>query len=446
MRPFPNRHSALPSVQTPPKGKSRSKGTSKMRIGFSLVLAASLLAAHTAFANAPERSSRPMIRPASTMTSPKPAAFHNWLHRFRTRAEAKGIPQDVLDAAFNGIRYNSSVIGKDRSQNEFTKTVWVYLDSAASDARIAAGKKALAKHDQMLSDIETRYGVEKEIVAAIWGLESAYGTFRGTIPTIEALATLAFDGRRGAFFEGELLSALKILAAGETTPANMRGSWAGAMGHTQFMPSSWHAHAVDYTGDETRDIWGDNPADALASAANYLKANGWQTGLPWGVEVHLPNGFNYMLARRVYEKMPSEWARLGVTDINGAPVPDHGPAAVLLPGGANGAAFLIFRNFEVIESYNTADAYVIGVGHLADRIAGGPPIQANWPREDRALTLPERLDLQKLLKARGFDPEKLDGKIGPLTINAVRAYQKDRGLIPDGYPSPSFLKRLRQTP
>lgn len=416
-----------------------------MRFGFSLVLA-SVLAANAAFANAPERSPRPIIRPASTMTSPKPAEFQNWLRAFRASADAQGIPQQTLDIAFNGVRYNDSVIDKDRSQNEFTKTVWVYLDSAASDARIAAGKKAMAQHDQMLSEIEFRYGVEKEIVAAIWGLESAYGNFRGSIPTIEALATLAFDGRRGAFFRSELVAALKILTAGDTQPSNMRGSWAGAMGHTQFMPSSWHAHAVDYTGDGKRDIWGDNPADALASAANYLKANGWQTGLPWGVEVRLPDSFNYMLARRDYEKLPSEWARLGVTDINGAPVPDHGPAAVLLPAGAKGAAFLIFRNFEVIESYNTADAYVIGVGHLADRIAGGQAIQADWPREDRALTLPERLELQNLLKTRGFDPEKLDGKIGPLTINAVRAYQKDRGLVPDGYPSPAFLGRLRQTP
>ncbi len=416
-----------------------------MRIGFSLVLAG-ILTATPAFANAPERSARPMIRPASTITSPKPAAFRNWLRGFRTRANAQGIPSIVLDKAFDGIHYNSDVIDKDRSQNEFTKTVWVYLDSAASEARVAAGKKALAIHAQMLADIETRYGVEKEIVAAIWGLESAYGSFRGSIPTIEALATLAFDGRRGEFFEGELLAALKILAAGDTRPSNMRGSWAGAMGHTQFMPSSWHAHAVDHTGDGKRDIWSDNPADALASAANYLKANGWQTGLPWGVEIRLPDNFNYMLARRDYEKLPSEWARLGVTDTNGAPVPDHGPAAVLLPGGAKGAAFLIFHNFEVIETYNTADAYVIGVGHLADRLAGGPPIQATWPREDRALTLPERLEMQKLLKARGFDPGKLDGKIGPLTVNAVRAYQKDRGLVPDGYPSPGFLARLRQTP
>ena len=420
-----------------------------MRIGLSLVLAGALLAS-AAQSGPPERSARPMIRPltqsANTMVSTKNAAFQRWLRDFETRALADGIPADVLGSALTDLRYNADVIQKDRTQNEFTKTVWVYLDSAASESRIAAGRQALKEHGQILAAIEARYGVEKEIIAAIWGLESAYGAFRGSIPTVEALATLAFDGRRGAFFEGQLRDALKILAAKHTSAANMRGSWAGAMGHTQFMPSSWHAHAVDYTGDGKRDIWGDDPADALASAANYLKANGWQTGVPWGIEVRLPEGFNYMLARRDLEKLPSKWARLGVTDMTGEPVPDHGPAAILLPGGARGAAFLIFRNFEVIESYNTADAYVIGVGHLADRLAGGPPIQSAWPREDRALTLPERLELQELLKARGFDPEKLDGKIGPLTINAVRAYQKAQGLIPDGYPSPGFLERLRQAP
>ncbi|MDQ2090710.1 lytic murein transglycosylase [Marimonas arenosa] len=378
------------------------------------------------------------------MVSTKNAAFQRWVHDFRARAAAGGIPTEILDAAFTGIKYNTDVVQKDRTQNEFTKTVWVYLDSAASDARIAAGKKAMKKHAALLGQIEKRYGVEKEIVTAIWGLESAYGSFRGSIPTIEALATLAFDGRRGAFFETQLLDALKILNDGHTSPAGMKGSWAGAMGHTQFMPSSWHAHAVDYDRDGKRDIWGDDPADALASAANYLKANGWETRVPWGIEVRLPEGFNYLLARRDLEKMPSEWANLGVKDIRGNPVPDHGPATILLPGGAEGAAFMIFRNFAVIESYNTADAYVIGVGHLADRIAGGPPIQGGWPREDRALTLPERMELQTLLRRHGFDPQKLDGKIGPLTIDAVRSFQKAHGLTPDGYASPGFLQTLRR--
>ncbi|WP_137702521.1 lytic murein transglycosylase [Marimonas lutisalis] len=413
-----------------------------MRIRY--LVASLAFLAFPALAEAPVQSLRPPQISPNPVISTKNAAFQRWIADFRGRAMSAGIPATVLDSALAGLKYNVDVIQKDRTQNEFTKTVWVYLDSAASDARITAGKKALRKHAALLDRIEARYGVEKDIVAAIWGLESAYGSFRGSIPTIEALATLAFDGRRGEFFEAQLLDALIILANGDTTPRNMRGSWAGAMGHTQFMPSSFHAHAQDFTGDGRRDIWGDDPSDALASAAAYLKANGWQTGLPWGVEVKLPDGFNYMLARRDLTKLPSEWARLGVTDMAGTPVPDHGPASVLLPGGHQGAAFLIFANFDVIETYNTADAYVIGVGHLADRIGGGPAIRGGWPRGDRALTLPERQDLQRRLRTAGFDPEKIDGKIGPLTINAVRAYQKARGLVPDGYPSPGFLTFLRR--
>ncbi|UYV37900.1 lytic murein transglycosylase [Rhodobacteraceae bacterium D3-12] len=427
-----------------------------MRIGFlfaPLVSFLGLAVATSAMAEAPQYSLRPKHRPAhlaatkstaSNTPAPTQAAFREWLKSFRARAIEQGIPAPVIDTAFADIRYSADIVKKDRNQNEFTKTVWVYLDSAASDARISAGRKALQKHAKTLATIESHYGVEKEIIAAVWGLESAYGSYRGALSTIESLATLAFDARRAEFFETQLMSALTILAQGHVSAQNMRGSWAGAMGHTQFMPTSWQEHAVDFNGDDKRDIWSDDPTDALASAANYLKQNGWQTGQPWGVEVRLPDGFNYMLARRDHPKLPSEWARLGVTDTNGKPVPDHGPATVLLPGGARGAAFLIFKNFEVIETYNTADAYVIGVGHLADRLAGGPPIRATWPREFRALTLPERLELQRLLKQRGFDPEKLDGKVGPLTINAVRAYQKSRGLSPDGYPSPAFLDHLRK--
>jgi lytic murein transglycosylase len=261
---------------------------------------------------------------------------------------------------------------------------------------------------------------------------------------IEAMATLAFDGRRAAFFEDQLLAALRILENGDTSPANMTGSWAGAMGHTQFIPTSYLEFAVDFTGDGRRDIWSDDPTDALASTAAYLAHWGWKRGQPWGVEVRLPPHFDYLQARRELERLPSEWAALGVRDMSGNPVPDHGPASVLLPAGHTGAAFLIFANFAVIERYNTADAYVIGVGHLADRINGGPAIRGGWPRDDRALTLPERLELQTLLTAAGFDTEKIDGKIGPLTINAVREYQRARALPPDGYASLAILIRLRQ--
>lgn len=370
-------------------------------------------------------------------------AFHAWVAEYRTRAIAAGIRPDVIDRAMAGLRYNTDVIQKDRTQSEFTKTIWDYLDTAVSDLRIRNGQVALNRHLAALNQIEAKYGVDKQIIVAIWGLESAYGTFRGTIPVIEAMATLAHDGRRAAFFESQLTAALGILQNGDVELDQMKGSWAGAMGHTQFMPTSFLAHAVDFTGDGKRDIWSDDARDALASTAAYLAANGWAPGQPWGVEIRIPDRFDYAQARREITKMPSEWARIGVLDMAGNPVPNHGPASVLLPAGAKGAAFLIFANFEVLESYNTADAYVIGVGQLADRIAGGPPIQGNWPRDDRALTFGERIELQERLTGKGFDTRKIDGKIGPLTIEAVRQYQASVGLVADGYASLSLLERLR---
>ena len=369
--------------------------------------------------------------------------FDQWIDGFRARAMARGIRADTLDAAFRDVTYSTTAIERDRHQNEFTKTIWDYLDSAASEARVTNGKAALAKHRTLLEKIEKTYGVEKEIVTAIWGLESAYGTFRGSDPLISSLATLAYDGRRGAFFEGQLIDALKILQAGDTDARHMTGSWAGAMGHTQFMPSSYLAYAVDFTGDGKRDIWSDDPSDALASTAAYLAHFGWAKGQPWGVEVRVPEGFDYALTGERVTKSAADWAALGIRDMNGGTVGDHGPASILMPAGARGAAFMIFENFHVLERYNTADAYVIGVGHLADRIAGGPPIRAGWPREDRALLLAERQELQDRLTRAGFDTLGVDGKIGPNTIAAVRAFQRAKGLVPDGYASLDVLKRLR---
>lgn len=397
------------------------------------------------------RSARPQARPETILASAENprvstsnAGFQRWISRFRGRANAAGISDRTLNRAFRGVRYNTDVIKRDRNQSEFTKTLWEYLDSAASDTRVSNGKKALREHGRVLRQIEAKYGVDKEVVAAVWGLESAYGTYRGKTDIIEALSTLAYDGRRGKFFEAQLIAALKILQSGDVAPRNMTGSWAGAMGHTQFIPTSYLAFAVDFTGDGKRDIWSDNPADALASTAAYLDRHGWVNGQPWGIEVKLPNRFNYALANRKIKKMPSEWARLGVTDMKGRAVPNHGQASLLLPAGSKGAAFLIFKNFSVIERYNTADAYVIGVGHLSDRLKGGPKIQANWPRGDRALTFRERKELQRRLTSAGFSTQGVDGKIGPLTIDAVRGYQRSQGMTPDGYPSLRLLQKLRR--
>lgn len=371
------------------------------------------------------------------------AGFPGWVSAFRRRALAQGIRADVLDRSFRDVTFDESVIRLDRNQSEFVKPIWEYLDSAVSESRITNGKAQLAKYGPVLDRIERQYGVDKQAVLAIWGMETNYGTFRGSSNTIRSLATLAYEGRRADFFEAELIQALKIIQEGHVTPEQMKGSWAGAMGHTQFMPSSFWAHAVDFTGDGKRDLWSDDPSDALASTASYLKHFGWTKGQPWGVEVQLPPGFDFTLANRAIVKSPGEWSAMGVRDMDGRAVRDYGEASILLPAGGRGAAFMIFGNFRVIERYNPADAYVIGVGHLGDRIMGGPPIRGAWPRGDRGLTLAERKELQQRLTERGFDTEMIDGRIGPRTISALRSYQIAEGIMPDGYPSLRLLERMR---
>ena len=367
-----------------------------------------------------------------------------WVVRFKHRALAVGVSKQIFDSVMGEVRYRADVIEQDRNQSEFTKTIWDYLDVAVSENRVANGRRALRKWARTLDKIEVSYGVDREVIVAIWGLESAYGRQRGDIPVFSALATLAFDGRRGTFFEAELIAALKILQNGDTSAAQMIGSWAGAMGHTQFIPTSYNKYAVEFSGDGRRDIWSDNPTDALASTAAYLAKFGWVKGKPWGVEVRLPAGFDYALAQRQIQKLPSVWAQSGVLAINGATIPDYGKAALLLPGGAEGAAFLVFQNFAVLEHYNTADAYVIAVGHLADRISGGTQIKAKWPRTNRALTFAERKELQRRLSEAGFNTRGVDGKIGPLTIAALRSFQHHIGVPADGYASLKILKRLRR--
>lgn len=394
------------------------------------------------------------IRPAAKTTgggavtrvqmSTSNIGFERWIDGFRGRAAQQGIQASTLDAAFRGVRYNTDVIAKDRNQSEFTKEIWDYLDSAASDTRIENGKAALRKHRRVLDRIEAHYGVEKEVVVAIWGLESAYGERRGEIPLIEAVSTLAFDGRRGAFFEAQLIAALQILQNGDVAPRSMTGSWAGAMGHTQFIPTSYLTFAVDFTGDGKRDIWSDDPTDALASTAAYLAKSGWRKGMPWGVEVTLPRGFDYTLASRKIQKMPGDWGAAGVKAVGGGQVPDYGSASILLPAGSQGAAFMIFKNFSAIERYNAADAYVIGVGHLSDRIGGAGPIKAGWPRASKPLSFTQKQEMQRLLTRKGFDTDGDDGIIGPNTINAIRAFQEAAGATPDGYPSEGLMTLLKR--
>jgi membrane-bound lytic murein transglycosylase B len=397
-----------------------------------------------------QTSLRPRLRPevlniappeAVQQVSTRPAAFESWIRGFRGRALSQGISSRVFDAAFRNIGYNREVVEKDRNQVEFKSEIWDYLDNAAAPPRVTEGKRALRQQRRVLQRLEASYGVPAEVITAVWGLESRYGTRMGTYNVIEALATLAYDGRRGRFFEAQLIAALKILQSGDVELRNFNGSWAGAMGHTQCIPTSYLAYAVDYTGDGKRDIWSkNNPADALASTAAYLRRAGWVKGMPWGVEVRVPRG----LGGTGGQRMPSQWAALGVVGMDGRPVRDYGSARLLLPAGRNGAAFLVFKNFNVIKRYNNSDAYALGVGHLADRIAGGPPIQTAWPRGYTPLSFDEKKDLQRRLKRKGYAIEKIDGLIGPNTRGAIRAYQQSVGMKADGNASKEVLARIKR--
>lgn len=375
--------------------------------------------------------------------SPQPADFTAWRTNFRAKAIAQGINPGVFDQAFRGVGVNPTVVRLDGKQAEFTKPIWDYLDSAASPTRVETGQAKRRELGPTLKAIEARFGVDDQAVLAIWGMETNYGKNRGTIPVIESLATLAYDGRRQSFAEEQLIAALRILQSGDVTPPAMLGSWAGAMGHTQFIPSSYLSYAVDFTGDGHRDVWSDDPTDSLASAANYLHKSGWQLGQPWGLEVHMPPGFNYALADQGNRKPVSYWRDKGVTLIDGRPLPDHGTAAILAPAGARGPTFAVYQNFYVIKKYNNATSYAMGVGHLADKIAGGGDFHAAWPRDERELSRAEKIELQERLIAAGHDTGSTDGVIGPDTINAIRSFQTSKGLTPDGYASDGLLQKLR---
>ncbi|WP_431299023.1 lytic murein transglycosylase [Tabrizicola sp. BL-A-41-H6] len=379
------------------------------------------------------------FRAADPAPRPVPnAGWDAWVEGFKARAAGRGVSPVTLDTAFRSAGFLPEVIEKDRNQTEFKRSLEDYLAIAASQERVSLGQQKLSQYGSTLAAIEGRYGVEGHVVAAVWGLESFFGTRRGNVPVISALSTLAYEGRRGAFFESQLLAALRILENGDTTPGNMTGSWAGAMGHTQFIPTSYLEYAVDFTGDGRRDIWSEDPSDALASTAAYLSRSGWTRGLPWGGEVRLPAGFNTGLLGRGKGKSAGEWSALGVTAANGGPVPAGGS---IISGG--GPAFLLTQNFNVILRYNNAENYAIGVGHLSDRLLGRPGIQASFGPDATGMTIADRQDLQRRLTAAGFDTEGSDGVIGAKTKAAISAYQASQGLPVTGEPSLDLLRRLR---
>ncbi|QQA44385.1 lytic murein transglycosylase [Pelagovum pacificum] len=367
------------------------------------------------------------------------AGWDAWVASFKGRAASRGISSSTLDTAFRGAGFLPGVVSRDRNQAEFTRTLEDYLAIAANDERVSNGRARFAQHQSALSAIQSRFGVPANVVAAVWGMESNYGNRKGLIPVVSSTSTLAYDGRRGDFFESQLLAALRILQNGDTSPANMTGSWAGAMGHTQFIPTTYQAYAVDFTGDGRRDIWSADPTDSLASTANHFAENGWRAGQPWGMEVRLPPGLSGI--GRGNRRATGEWNAAGVRTLGGQPLPDHGAAAILVPQ-PGGPAFVTWRNFEVIGRYNNAVNYMIGVGHLSDRIAGGGPLQAAFPPDANGLTLNDRKALQAGLNRAGFDAGTPDGVVGDNTTSAIEAYERANGLAVTGTPSRALLARL----
>jgi membrane-bound lytic murein transglycosylase B len=382
----------------------------------------------------------PAVAEAATLQQ----TFDRWVANFRVAARAAGIDEATLQLAFADVQYLPSVVEQDRAQPEFTRTVWSYLDSAVSPQRVARGQDKLAQVRVEADAAAVRYGVPPAILVAIWGVESNYGANFGSIPTIDALATLGFEGRREDWARAQLLAALRILQRGDIDRAQMIGSWAGAMGQTQFLPSVYIAYAVDADGDGRRDIWG-SMADVLASTANFLARSGWQADQPWGLEVRLPPGFDVGRADPAVRQPAASWAAEGVRSTDGAALPALDDAAILLPAGATGPAFMVGPNFRVILRYNNSTSYALAVGLLAQRLAGGAGVQASWPRDLPALTRSQLRALQAALNERGFDAGAPDGVMGPATREALRRYQRSVGLPADGYPTPGVLGRV-QTP
>ena len=372
---------------------------------------------------------------------PQHKAFERWVTDFRTSARAADIDEATLNVAFADVRYLPRVVELDRAQPEFTRPVWSYLDSAVSPRRVALGQDKWLQFGAEVDAAAARYGVAPAILVAIWGVESNYGSNFGSIPTVDALATLGFEGRREDWARGQLLAALRILQKGDIQRSEMMGSWAGAMGQTQFLPSVYLGYAVDADGDGRRDIWG-SMADVMASTANFLARSGWQVGQPWGVEVRLPPSFDVGRADVTVRQASALWAAEGVQTIDGAPLPQFAEATVLLPAGAGGPVFLVGPNFQVILRYNNSTSYALAVGLLAQRLAGGPDVQAPWPRDLVALSRQQLTALQTALNQRGFDSGAPDGVMGPTTRGAIRGYQRSVGLPADGYPSMDLLQRL----
>jgi membrane-bound lytic murein transglycosylase B len=371
------------------------------------------------------------------------ANFNNCVAGMWPDAARRGVSRESFQKFTAELQPDLRIMDLMDSQPEFTKAVWDYLDILVNDNRLAKGREILAKYKPQFDAVEKAYGVDRYIVASIWGIESNYSTQMGDRSVLNSTATLACIGRRQKYFKDEFLVALEILHRGDLRPEQLRGSWAGAFGPTQFMPTAFKRYAVDADGDGRRDVV-DNPYDLIASTANNLKKDGWQTGATWGYEIVIPKGFNFMLADRAKAMTLAQWDHLGVKRAGDKPYPNPAEKAYLLaPAGADAPGFLMLQNFRVIMKYNPAEAYALAIGHFADRLRGGPPFVQPWPRQERVLSRAERLELQQLLAQRGFYRGTPDGQFGGHTREALRGFQASIGAPADGFASSDVLERLR---
>jgi membrane-bound lytic murein transglycosylase B len=371
------------------------------------------------------------------------ANFHDCIDRLWPAAAHRGVSRSVFQKYAGSLTPDLRIMDLLDNQPEFTKSLWDYLDILVTAERIEQGRALLEKYRSTFDAVERAYGVDRYTIAAIWGVETNYGTLIGERPVIRSTATLACIGRRQSFFREEFLSTLEILQRGDVRPDHLVGSWAGAFGPTQFMPTSFKKYAVDFDRDGRRDVV-DSVTDIIASTANNLKKDGWIQGRSWGYEVVVPTTFNFLLADHARPMSIREWGRHGIRRANGQPFARLDDQAFLLvPAGIQGPGFLMLSNFNVIMKYNPAEAYALAIGHLADRLRGSGPFIQEWPRYERVLSRVERLELQQLLSRHGYDVGEPDGLLGAKTRTAIRDFQAKNGRIPDGFASAGVLDQLR---
>lgn len=384
----------------------------------------------------------PLLSACAIATS-APSAFDDCLATVAADAHEQDVASEVTHALLSGLTPNLRVLELDRRQPEFSQPFKNYLDGRVTDQRIRQGQLALQRNADLLKRVEAEYGVPANILVAFWGLETNYGNYLGNLSTIRSLATLACDNRRPEFFRQELIAALQLVDAGTVSPDQLRGSWAGAVGNFQFLPSVYRDYAVDADGDGRIDLW-NNFADAAESAAKFLIARGWSAKQPWGYEIRLPSDFDYAVTDSTASIQA--WADQGVTRADGSQLaPSDTPATLIMPAGANGPTFLVYPNFDVIMRWNPSQFYALSVGHLADRLHGAGPLIIPPPVEP-ALSVEIVANLQTQLSEQGFDPGVVDGLMGPATRKAIRAFQAANGLLPDGHPSPQTLLQLGVMP